>query len=631
MRKIKIISVIVFTILLAQLLNYTINSSKADEGNIDFVGIETGINFRLGERITESSILTRNLNCQEPYGISIGKDNITIDGNGYTINFIGEVADSEGIHNEGYNNVTVKNLTLTNFCFGIYLKNAEFGTIINNKISYTFGSGIWLKESSRNNVKQNTIAYGDNGHGILVSSGSKYNYIENNIITTTNGRGLSIEQSNNNSIYYNSMCGNRLGDLIIQESIGTIGDYNTATKVLAKNYQDKSNGDPCTYSCQSDCLDLEDSENDMIRNSLIVTSDYIFTEDIYSATGHGIVIGSNNIVLDGKGYVLDGISACPCDGAGVQRSGIFNPGFDNVTIKNLEIRNFCNGIYLLGDMLNGDYVFENIIDNCKIHNNGCDKGLDTSTHGVKLEYVRASRITNSSIYDNTGKGDGCEAGGNGIFLYASENNYIYNNLVSGNTKGGVFSKMKSSFNRISFNAISNNGQGGIIFRCKLSRFSVCDNNNIEGNKGPGIYVGGPQNTISYNTISNNQDGSIYTNDASIPDGIRISRDAEYTTLLSNIVLGHKSDIWVKEELAGIYGSNNSFNSSENYEESWGMKLEMTSTQVDSNSGLPTLTPTPLIATVLVFMTVFIVIGGYIRNSKDSNITFKDRILNRNKK
>lgn len=626
MRKTKIFSVMLFTILFVQIPNFSISSVKAADEGIAFVGIETGISFKLGEEITESSILTRNLNCIEPYGLIIGKDNITVNGNGYVLNFIGDVADSEGVHNDGFNNVTIKNLTLTNFCFGIYFKNADYGNIMNNKISYTFGSGIWLKESSRNNVKQNNVAYGDDGHGILVSSGSHLNYIVSNFITTTNGRGLSIEQSNNNSIYHNFMCGNRRGDLIIRESIGTNGDFNTATRVRASNYKDQSDGNPCTYSCQSDDLSVEDSENELIKNSMILTSDYVFTEDIFSGKGHGIVVGANNIVIDGKGFVLDGISACPCDGAGVQRSGIYNPGFDNVTIKNLEIRNFCNGIYLLGDSLSGDYVFENIIENCKIHNNGCDTGLDTSTHGVKLEYVRASRITNSSIYDNTGRGDGCEAGGNGIFLYASENNYIYNNLVSGNTKGGIFSKMKSSFNRISLNTVSNNGQGGIIFRCKLSRFSVCDNNIIEGNKGPGIYVGGSQNTISYNSILDNQEGSEYNNDASIPDGIRISRDAHYTTLLSNIVSGHKSDIWVKDDLTGISGSNNTFNSSENYKESWGMKLEMISTNIESNPGLPTLTPTPLMATVLVFLAVLLLIGGYMKNSPDSKAKLKNYIL-----
>jgi parallel beta-helix repeat protein len=619
----RFLSLVISTIFLIQLMTASFgNASETEVEESYFINGDTGTIFNIGDTITESCILNGNINCKKSYALIIGKENITIDGNGYTINFIGEAADSEGIHNECFDKVRIKNFTITNFCFGIYFKNVDDAELINNTISYTFGSGIWLEDSSNNIVLDNTVNYGQDGHGLLISTGSEDNLIKNNILTTVNGRGLSIEQSNNNSIYNNLLCGNKRGDLLIENSLGTIGDNNTATNVIAQDYKDQTDGNPCSYSCQTTGVDLEDSDNVLIQNSILITSDYVLSENIVNSEGHGLVVGANNIVIDGNDFVLDGTSPCPCDGAGVQRSGVFNPGFDNVTIKNLEIKNFCNGIYLKGDKISGDYVYENKIDNCEVHHNGCDEGGDTSTHGVKLEYVRACQVVNCSIHDNTGKGDGCENGGNGIFMYGSENNFIYNNLVFDNTKGGIFSKMKSSFNKISFNTVSSNGQGGIILRCKLSRFSVCDNNNIEGNKGPGIYVGGPQNTFSYNTISSNEDGSIYNNDASIPDGIRISREADFTTLISNTISGHENDIWVQEDLKGVYGANNTYNTTENYQESWGMKLEQVNNQVDSNSGLPTLTPTPLMATILVFLAVFIVVGGYMQNSaKNKNKIF----------
>ncbi|MCD6237153.1 MAG: right-handed parallel beta-helix repeat-containing protein [Thermoplasmata archaeon] len=343
--------------------------------------------------------------------------------------------------------------------------------------------------------------------------------------------------------------------------------------------------------------------------------------------GHGLVIAANNIVIDGNNFTIDGVSPGLCEGAGIQRSGIYNPGFDNVTIKNLEIKNFCNGIYLRGDKLTGDYVYENIIENCNVHHNGNDKAGDTSTHGIKLEYTRGCIIKNCSIHHNTGRGNGCESGGNGIFLYGCENNYIFNNLVFDNTKGGIFSKMKSSFNKISYNTVTGNGQGGIILRCKLSMFNIIDHNNIEGNKGPGIYVGGPKNTLSYNFIAANEDGSSYINDASIPNGVRISREADFTNLISNVVTGHEYDIWVKQGLTGVYGSNNSYNTSENYDESWGMKLEKIDRSEDSNAGLPAIAPTPLMATAIVFLAVMIVVGGYMYDSskqrdKKSFLTFE---------
>ena len=134
-------------------------------------------------------------------------------------------------------------------------------------------------------------------------------------------------------------------------------------------------------------------------NCTLRVDNYTFTKDIISPLGHGLVIAANNIVIDGNNFTIDGVSPGLCEGAGIQRSGIYNPGFDNVTIKNLEIKNFCNGIYLRGDKLTGDYVYENIIENCNIHHNGNAKTGDTSTHGIKLEYTRGCIIKNCSIHN----------------------------------------------------------------------------------------------------------------------------------------------------------------------------------------------------------------------------------------
>ncbi|MCD6237154.1 MAG: right-handed parallel beta-helix repeat-containing protein [Thermoplasmata archaeon] len=157
-----------------------------------FIGEETGVEFREGDAITENCTLSGNINCKSS-GFIIGADDITIDGQGYTITFVGNTSDSEAFHNEGFDNVTIKNLTITNFCFGIYYKNANHGKITDNTIMYTVGSGIWLHDSSYNIVSRNNIKYGDDGHGLLVSNNAHHNIIENNTLTTGNGRGLSIE------------------------------------------------------------------------------------------------------------------------------------------------------------------------------------------------------------------------------------------------------------------------------------------------------------------------------------------------------------------------------------------------------------------------------------------------------
>ena len=608
----KIIRYLIILLLISQMLSYAY--ALEDEEQTALIGDDTGTIYNSGEIITENCTLYSNLNVDTRYGIIIGKDNITIDGNGYTLTFIGNASDSEAIHVDGFHHVTIKNFTLINFCFGIYMHHADHGNIFNNTIIYTVGSGIWLHNTSHTLVLGNTVGYGDEGHGLFISTQSHDNVLTNNTLTTANARGLCIEHSHNITLLYNMMCGNRRGDFLIENSTGIKGDFNTATQVSADGYNDQTDGTPCTYACQkaSEDPDLSSMEG------LIITEDFTFTENMTISSGHGIIIGADNITIDGSGFILDGASPGSCDGSGVQRSGIFNPGFDNIVIKNLEIEHFGNGIYLRGDKMTGDYIYNNTIDSCEIHHNGNAEGSDTATHGIKMEYVFASRITNCSVHHNTGKGGSCEAGGNGIFLYGSKNNFVSNNFIFDNTKGGIFTKMKSSFNKISYNTVMNNGQGGIILRCKLSRLSVIEHNNIEDNKGPGIYVGGSSNTIMYNVINSSQDGSQYDNDASIPNGIRISREADYTNLVSNTVSNNDAeDIWVKTDLKHTSGYNNTYNSSKNYDESWGMKLIKVESSVPQPA-LPTFAPTPLMATIMVFLSVFIVIGGYLKNSHNGN-------------
>ena len=146
-----------------------------------------------------------------------------------------------------------------------------------------------------------------------------------------------------------------------------------------------------------------------------VTESCTFDEDLNCASGHGLVIGADNIVIDGDGLTLNGISPGTCEGLGIERSGIYNKAHDNITIKNLEITNFCTGIYFRYDDEIGDSIERITIGNCGIHHNGASGG-DTTTQGIKWIGVFDSVIADSRIHDNAGSGTACTSGGNGIFI-----------------------------------------------------------------------------------------------------------------------------------------------------------------------------------------------------------------------
>ncbi|MCK4491315.1 MAG: right-handed parallel beta-helix repeat-containing protein, partial [Candidatus Altiarchaeales archaeon] len=299
----------------------------------------------------------------------------------------------------------------------------------------------------------------------------------------------------------------------------------------------------------------------------IVTESCTFNADLICPLGQGLVIGADDVTIEGKGYALDGVAATGCADWSDPESdhiGVYNFKHDNVVIKNLEIRGFCKGIYFRGST--SDPCSDCLIEDCEVHHNG---NLDEETNdmGMFMCYVENSTLRDNEVHHNTGAGDGCQDGGDGIFFYGGGYNTVTENVVYGNKKAGIFTKMKPKHNNISHNEVRDNGQGGIVLRCKLSSFFMIEHNTITGNRGPGIYVGGAGNTLRYNTVAGNMNGSNYTDDASVANGIRISREADNTTLISNNVVGNDdADIYVREGLTGVTGYNNTYSSSSSYDD-----------------------------------------------------------------
>ena len=302
-----------------------------------------------------------------------------------------------------------------------------------------------------------------------------------------------------------------------------------------------------------------------------LNSDLDLTCDMNCPNGNGLVIGADDITIEGNNHMIDGGSpgACNVDRAGIY--GITLSTRDNVAIKNLKVKNFCSGIFLSAP-LDNTKITNVTIENCTIYDNGVN-ATGKKTHGIKMKSVYNSTINNCTIYNNTGGADcepPCENGGSGIFLKIGNDNNITNNKIYDNKKGGFFTKAKPLRNNISYNEIWGNHQGGIILRCKCCANNTIEYNNASYNYGTGIFIGGPCNTIRYNTVCNNKNGSI----EELPDtghngcGVNFGRDdsdidcgyapcgsigSRYNNLSSNRICGNEYlDIW---ERAGVRGTN----------------------------------------------------------------------------
>ena len=149
---------------------------------------------------------------------------------------------------------------------------------------------------------------------------------------------------------------------------------------------------------------------------------YTLTGDILNDS---IVIERDNIVLNGAGYTLQGINALNSIGTDVT-------GTSNITIKNITIKAFYDGICL--NYSSGNNISGNNITNC-------------FRSGILFESSSDNSISENNMTANNGygifsdnhSGNSSISGNNisnnwyGIGLYYSSGNHIYHNNFINNT------------------------------------------------------------------------------------------------------------------------------------------------------------------------------------------------------
>jgi len=175
-------------------------------------------------------------------GIVVERDNIIIDGAGYTLQGTGEYP-YKGVDLYGRSNITIKNTIITTFWQGILLYYSSNNSIVGNNITNNWhgimlyipsyynsivgnniannDDGILLYYSSNNSIVGNNIT-ANNDYGILLDYSSNYNSIVGNNIAN-NRHGIMLYDSSNNSIFHNNFIDNT-GQASLDRSYGNVWD-----------------------------------------------------------------------------------------------------------------------------------------------------------------------------------------------------------------------------------------------------------------------------------------------------------------------------------------------------------------------------------------------------------------------
>ena len=433
-------------------------------------------------------------------GIVIERDNVTLDGAGYTVTGRGS---GNGTALADRSNVTIRNMTITNFGFGIWLSSSSNNTLSGNDVTTNEGTGIWLNFSSNNSMSGNNIT-ANSYYGIWLYSSSN-NTISGNDMTNNIDSILLYSSSNNNSISENNLASNYYGIDIDSSSNNGISGNN-----IVNNY----------YG-----IWLESSPSNGINGNNI-TANNVDGMWVDSSSDNGI--SGNNVTANGDcGMWVSSSSNNGINGNGITNNSV-GISLDSSSSNSISGNNIANNSY-------GIWIYYSYSSS----NNNSISGNNITANNFMGVYLESS--SNNSISRNTFTEDG-------LFVQNAYQNSVENNTVNG--KPLVYLEGVANY------SVDDAGQV-ILVRCdsimvenlNLSRASVgvqlletnnsiISGNNIAANNCYGIWlISSFNNSITGNNITNNYYGIYF---------VFSSGNKVYDNFINNPsqVFGHQStNVW----------------------------------------------------------------------------------------
>jgi parallel beta-helix repeat protein len=241
---------------------------------------------------------TGNINEQ----IAVQRNNVIVNGNGYTLQGSGVESAEDGFNLTGVSNVTIKNTSITGFIAGIYLASlSDSNVIIDNNVTANYSYGIWLDNSSDNVLSDNVVT-SNVGFGILVNSSSDQNSLSANSFTANN-YGVWLGLSNDNSLSSNNVTANNFGIWVSSCDNNSFFGNNVANNnnciILNNSPGNILSGNIFTVSF-SDGVYLDNSSSNILSGNSMISNTY----GVYLLSSSNDTLSDNNITNNGYGVYI---------------------------------------------------------------------------------------------------------------------------------------------------------------------------------------------------------------------------------------------------------------------------------------------------------------------------------------
>jgi parallel beta-helix repeat protein len=366
--------------------------------------------------------------------IIVQRDNMTLDGNGHMLQWFQKYYG--GIDLYIRKNITITNIVISGFLYGIRLDSSCNNKIINNTI---LGSncGIMLVESSNNNILENNTLT-NNDSAIEVSRSSNNTLLGNKV--SNNVYGIFLYTSTYSTLRGNTMTANKYNFFVgffFKEYY--LHDIDTSNIVDGKPIYYWINRYNETVPMDAGCIVVVDSANITVKN-LEIKNNWPGIALAYTVNS---LIENVTVIECGDGISLDHCDSCLVTGNKITSS--LGAGIGLTESIHSEVA--CNVI------------------------------LNTTGAGVWLEDTYMNTIICNEIAYTRGGYGFQEFDGGGILVDDSSFCNVIGNNVTMNKYGIVLGAMLSKHNLIIRNNIKMNEDGLILFEGKNN--TIYHNNFID--------------------------------------------------------------------------------------------------------------------------------------------------------